>query len=54
MNNTYTDKCAFIQHTDDCMNAEGLINYLSFLYCNSNADLFTGGVASLVKNIYLF
>ncbi|EFX89188.1 hypothetical protein DAPPUDRAFT_310076 [Daphnia pulex] len=49
------DKCSFIQHTEDCSNAEGLINYLSFLYCNSDASLFTGGVVLLsVWILFLF
>lgn len=49
------DKCLFIQHTEDCSNAEGLINYLSFLYCNSDASLFTGGIFLLsIWILFLF
>jgi hypothetical protein len=41
------DKCQFVLKTEDCENGIGVINYLSFLYCNGDS-VFGGGIFILV------
>ena len=53
--NSAPDRCAFINQTDDCANGVGLVNYLNFLYCTSDANLSIFGVVVLgVWMLFLF
>jgi len=49
------DKCYFVLNTEDCNNAEGLLNYLSLLYCGLSAQMFTPVVCLLALwTLFLF
>jgi len=44
----WTERCYFVEHNDNCMDIDGMINYISILYCS-----FTGGLFWLGLCLYV-